>query len=83
MCSGAGVIPLCQVHLGKGRRAPSHWLYWLVRVLPLTCVQYPSGLPHLKQLAQLLWLVLMVLLPPMYQLAHCPPSIVNPAAIDQ
>ena len=43
-------------------------------------MQNPGGLPHVKQLAQLLWLVPMVLAPPMYVLAHCEPLTVNPGA---
>ena len=53
-----------RVH-GGADCAPCHWLSWLVRLLPGTCVQYPSGLPHVKQLAQLLWLVPMMLAAPM------------------
>lgn len=43
-------------------------------------MQYPGALPHVKQLAQLLWLVPMMLAPPMYVLAHCEPLTVKPGA---
>jgi len=61
------------------QRAPSHWLNWLVRLLPGTCVQAPSGLLQLKQLAQLAWLVLMVFARPRLPPGHCDPLTLNPA----
>ena len=64
----------------RANSAPCHWLNWLVRLLPGTCVQYPGALPHVKQLAQLLWLVPMMLAPPMYVVAHCEPLTEKPGA---